>query len=57
MIILNAGSQNKHISQFKASIDVFNYWNEEDKEKIKLREEILVRLVQFKLEHYSVFGS
>jgi len=46
-----------HISQFKWLIDVFNYSNSGDKERVKLREEILVGLVQFKLEHYSIIGS
>jgi hypothetical protein len=35
-------------------IDEFNYWNWEDKERGKLRKEMLV---QSKLEHYSVIGS
>jgi len=35
-------------------IDVFNYWKWKDKERTKLKEEMLV---QFKLEHHSVIGS
>jgi hypothetical protein len=35
-------------------IDEFNYWNWEDKERAKLRKEMLV---EFKLEHHSVIGS
>ena len=36
---------------------MFNYWNWKDKEKVRLREEIQVELVQFKLEHHLVFKS
>jgi hypothetical protein len=57
MLVLNAGLQNKHISQFTWSIDVFNYWNWEGKERAMLTEEIIVELIQFKLEHHSAFGS
>ena len=44
----------RHVSKFKGLIDLFNYWNWEDKERAKLKEEMLV---QFKLEHHSVIGS
>jgi hypothetical protein len=52
--MVNAQFKYRHISQFKWLIDVFNYWNWEDKERAKLKEEMLV---QFKLEHYLVSGS
>jgi hypothetical protein len=52
--MVNAQFKCRHISQFKGLIDVFNYWNWEDKERAKLKEEVLV---QFKLEHYSVIVS
>jgi len=42
-----------HINQ-RIDIDEFNYWNWEDKERAKLRKEMLV---QSKLEHHSVIGS
>jgi len=50
----NAHFEYRHISQFKGLNDVFNYWKWKDKERDKLKEELLV---QFKLEHYSVIGS
>jgi hypothetical protein len=40
-------------------INVFNYWNwglYEETKRVRLREEILVGLVLFKLEYHSVFG-
>jgi hypothetical protein len=49
MLILNTG-----ISHNSKDLLMFNYWNWEDKERAKLREEMLV---QFKLEHDSVIGS
>jgi hypothetical protein len=54
---LNTGLQNRHISQFKGLINVFNYWNWRDNERVKLREEILVMLVQFELKYHLVFRS
>jgi hypothetical protein len=35
-------------------IDEFNHWNWEEKERAKLRKEMLV---EFKLEHHSIIGS
>jgi hypothetical protein len=52
--MVNAHFKCRHISQFKGLIDVSNYWKWKDKEKAKLRKEMLV---QFKLEHHSVIGS
>jgi hypothetical protein len=52
--MVNAHLKCRHVSQFKGLIDLFNYWNWEDKKKVKLGEEMLV---QFKLEHHSVIGS
>jgi hypothetical protein len=52
--MVNAHFKYRHVSQFKGLIDLFNYWNWEDKKKAKLGEEMLV---QFKLEHHSVIGS
>ena len=43
-----------HISQFKGLIYVSNYWKWKDKERAKLRKEMLI---QFKLEHRSIIGS
>jgi len=51
MFILNAGLSHKSNDWL---IDEFNYWNWEDKERGKLRKEMLV---QSKLEHYSVIGA
>jgi len=51
--MVNAHFKCRHVFQFKWLIDLYNYWNWEDKERAKLREEMLV---QFKLEHYSVIG-
>jgi len=50
----NAHFKCKHVSQFKGLIDLFNYWNWEDKERAKLGEEMMV---QFKLEHHFIIGS
>jgi hypothetical protein len=52
--MVNVHFKCRPISQFKELIDVFNYWNREDKERAKFKEEMLV---QFKLEHHSVIGS
>ena len=52
--MVNAHFKCRHISQFKGLIDVINYSKWKDKEKAKLRKEMLV---QSKLEHYSVIGS
>ena len=52
--MVNAHFKCRHISQFKGLIDVNNYWKWKDKEKAKLRKDILI---QFKLEHCSVIGS
>jgi len=52
--MVNANFKCRHISQFKGLIDVINYWKWKDKEKAKLRKEILI---QFKLEHCSVIES
>jgi hypothetical protein len=52
--MVNAHFECKNISQLKGLIDVINFWNWEDKERTKLREEMLV---QFKLEHQSIIGS
>jgi hypothetical protein len=57
MLTLNASFENRHISQFRGLIDVLNYWNWGDKDMVELREEILVGLIQFKLEHHLIFGS
>ena len=51
--MVNAHFECKHILQFKGLIDMFNYWKRKDKERAKLKEEMLV---QFKLEHHSVIG-
>ena len=52
--MVNAHFKCRHISQFKGLIDVFNYWNWEDKERANLRKEMLI---QFQLEYHSVIGS
>jgi hypothetical protein len=52
--MVNAHFECRHISQFKGLIYVFNYWKWKDKERAKLKEEMLI---QFKLEHHSVIGS
>jgi hypothetical protein len=52
--MVNAYFECRHISQFKGLIDVFNYWKWKDKERAKLKEEMLVQL---KLEQHSVIGS
>jgi len=52
--MVNAHFKCRHVSQFKGLIDLFDYWNWEDKERTKLKEEMLI---QFKLEHHSVIGS
>jgi hypothetical protein len=52
--MVNVYFECRPISQFKELIDVFNYWNWEDKERAKFKEEMLV---QFKLEYHSVIGS
>jgi hypothetical protein len=44
----------RSVSKFKGLIDLFDNWSWEDKERAKLRKEMLV---EFKLEHYSVIGS
>jgi len=49
--MVNAHFKYRHVSQFKRLIYLYNYWNWEDKERAKLREEMMV---QFKLEHHSV---
>jgi hypothetical protein len=51
--MVNAHFECRHISQFKGLIDEFNYWKWKDKERAKLKEEMLV---QFKLEHHSIIG-
>jgi len=52
--MVNAHFECRNISQLKRLIDAINYWNWEDKERTKFREEMLV---QFKLEHHLVIGS
>jgi len=52
--MVNAHFKSRHVSQFKGLIDLFNYWNWEDKEMAKLGEEVFV---QFKLKHHSVIES
>jgi hypothetical protein len=52
--MVNAHFKCRYISQFKGLIDVFNYWNWEDKERAKIKEDMLV---QFKLEHHLIIGS
>jgi len=52
--MVNAHFECRHMSQFKGLIDVFNYWKWKNKERVRLKEEMLV---QFKLEHHSVIGS
>jgi hypothetical protein len=52
--MVNVYFKYRYISQFKGLIDVINYWKWKDKEKAKLRKEMLI---QFKLEHYSVIGT
>jgi hypothetical protein len=52
--MVNAHFECRHISQFKGLIDIFNYWKWKDKERAKLKEDMLI---QFKLEHHSVIGS
>jgi hypothetical protein len=52
--MVNAHFKCMHVSQFKGLIDLFNYWQWKDKERAKLKEEMLI---QFKLEHYLVIGS
>jgi len=52
--MVNAHFKYRFIPQLKGLIDVINYWKWRDKERTKLREEMLV---QFKLEHHSVIGS
>jgi hypothetical protein len=39
--MINAYFKCRHISQFKGLIDVINYWKWKDKEKAKLRKEML----------------
>jgi hypothetical protein len=39
--MVNAHFKCRHISQFKRLIDVINYWKWKDKERIKVREEML----------------
>jgi hypothetical protein len=39
--MVNAHFKCKHISQFKRLIDVINYWKWKDKEKAKVREDML----------------
>jgi hypothetical protein len=57
MLVLNAGLQNRHILKFTRLIDVFNYWNLGDKRRVMHKEEIIVGLIQFKLEYHLIFGS
>jgi hypothetical protein len=52
--MVNAYFECMHISQFEGLIDVFNYWKWKDKERVKLKEEMLV---QFKIEYYLDIGS
>jgi hypothetical protein len=52
--MVNAQFKSRHILQFKGFIDVINYWKWNDKEKAKLRKEMLI---QFKLKHYSFIES
>ena len=51
--MVNVHFECRHISQFKGLIDEFNYWKWKDKERAKLKEEMLV---QFKLQHHSIIG-
>jgi len=51
--MVNTYFECRHISQFEGLIDMFNYWKWKDKERAKLKEEMLV---QFKLEHHLVIG-
>jgi hypothetical protein len=39
--MVNAHFKCRYISQFKRLIDVINYWKWKDKERIKVREEML----------------
>jgi hypothetical protein len=39
--MVNTHFKRRHISQFKRLIDVINYWKWKDKERAKVREEIL----------------
>jgi hypothetical protein len=52
--MVNAHFKCRYVSQFKGLIDLFNYWKWKDKERAKLKEEMLI---QFKLGHYSAIGS
>jgi hypothetical protein len=52
--MINAHFKCRYISQFKGLFDVINYWKWKDKERAKLRKEMLV---QFKLEHQLVIAS
>jgi hypothetical protein len=42
------------ITKIKELIDEFNYWNWEDKDRVKFRKDMLV---EFKFEDHSVIGS
>jgi hypothetical protein len=52
--MVNAHFECRYISQFKGLINMFNYYKWKNKERAKLKEEMLV---QFKLEHHSIIGS
>jgi hypothetical protein len=52
--MVNAHFKSRYISQFKGLIDMINYWKRKDKERVKLRKDMLV---QFKLEYYLVIES
>jgi hypothetical protein len=52
--MVNVHFKYRYISQFKGLIDVSNYWKWKDKERAKLRKEMLV---QFKMEHHLVIRS
>jgi hypothetical protein len=56
--MVSAHFECRHISQFKGLIDVFNYWKWKDKERAKLKEEMLVQFqTETPFDYWIITGA